>query len=253
MYKNHKVIVIAPCYNEELKISEVVERINSMREHVVDEVLVVDDGSTDSSARVSKDKGASVISMGRVAGVGAAIRAGFRFALEKKYDLIVVIAGNNKDEPNEIPDLLKPIVHEGYDFVQGSRYLKHNATLTTSQNMANMPWYRKVATRLHPFLFSLLSGKKVTESTNGFRAIRASVLKDDLIRLEQAWLDQYELEPYLYFKVVRLGYKTTEVPCTKVYPAKDFAKKHGYTKMKPFVSWWSILRPLILLRLGLKF
>lgn len=241
MFEGRKTIVIAPCYNEEVKIGKVVERIQAMREQIVDEILVVDDGSTDRSAEVVRALGATVISLGRVDGVGAALRRGFEYALEKGFDLIVVIAGNNKDEPNEIPDLLKPIVHDGFDFVQGSRFLRKS-------NRGHMPLYRQVATRVHPILFSVCSGKRVTESTNGFRAFRAELLKDSRINLHQEWLNQYELEPYLYYKTIALGYKTTEVPCTKVYPPK----KIGYTKMKPLVGWWSILRPLFLLKTGIR-
>lgn len=241
MYKNQRIIVMAPCYNEELKIGEVVRRIQMMPDKVVDEILVIDDGSTDQSVATVKKLGATVLSLGSVIGVGAALRAGFEYAQKKNYDVVVVMAGNNKDEPNEIPALIEPIIDHGYDFVQGSRFLK-------KQNFGHMPLYRKVATRIHPLLFSLVTGKKVTESTNGFRAFRTQLLKDERIKLSQTWLDQYELEPYLYFKVVTLGYKTGEVACTKTYPPK----KIGYTKMKPLVGWWSILRPLILLRLGIK-
>jgi hypothetical protein len=111
-----------------------------------------------------------------------------------------------------------------------------------------MPRYRRVATRLHPLLFSLVSGHWVTESTNGFRAIRTSVLADPRIDLSQSWLDHYELEPYLYLRAIQLGYRTTEVPVTKVYPPK----KLGQTKMKPISGWWSILRPLVYLGLRLR-
>lgn len=241
MYKGKRVIVIAPCYNEELKIGSVVSRVRAMHNPIVDTMLVVDDGSTDRSPEVAEQNGATVLKMGFVAGVGAAIRRGFQYAKDQKFDLVVVMAGNNKDEPNEIPELLQPITDHGYDFIQGSRFLKR-------QNFGHMPFYRKLATRLHPFLFSMLTGKWVTESTNGFRAFRIQLLEDPRIDLNQTWLDQYELEPYLYYKAVVLGYKTGEVPCTKTYPPK----KIGYTKMKPITGWWSILRPLFLLRLGLR-
>lgn len=241
MYKDHKVIVIAPCYNEEQKIGSVVQRIKEMNQQVVDEILVVDDGSTDNSVEVCERLSATVLKMGKVIGVGAALRRGFEYALEKEYDIVVVIAGNNKDEPNEIPQLLVEIVDSGFDFVQGSRFLKKS-------NRGHMPFYRKIATRIHPILFSVFTGKWVTESTNGFRAFRASLLGDNRINLRQTWLDEYELEPYLYYKTIVLGYKTTEIPCTKIYPPK----KIGYTKMKPITGWWSILRPLFLLRFGFK-
>ena len=74
------------------------------------------------------------------------------------------------------------------------------------------------------------------------------LLEDPRIALDQSWLDEYELEPYLLFKAIRLGYGFAEVPVTKIYPPR----KQGQTKMKPITGWWSILRPLIYLGLGLK-
>ena len=64
----------------------------------------------------------------------------------------------------------------------------------------------------------------------------------------QSWLDRYELEPYLLLKAIRLGYRHCEVPVTKIYPPHE----HGYTKMRPVVDWWSILRPVVYLGLGMK-
>jgi dolichol-phosphate mannosyltransferase len=239
MYRGLKFTVIAPCYNEEKKIATVVERLRATG--IVDEILVVDDGSTDGSAEAARTRGATVISLGKVQGVGAALRRGFEYA-KTRSDVIVVIAGNNKDNPDEIPRLLNPIAEGQAIFVQGSRFMKEGGY------GGDMPFYRKLATRLHPILFSLATGKRVSESTNGFRAFRSELLDDARIRLNQAWLDQYELEPYLYYKTITLGFSTTEVPVTKIYPPK----KLGYTKMKPITGWWSILRPLILLRLGVR-
>jgi dolichol-phosphate mannosyltransferase len=232
MYRGLSVIAIAPVLNEEAKIGKVVTR--TPRE-IVDEVLVVDDGSTDTSPRVAREAGATIIPLGRTLGVGAAIRAGLLYAAQGGYDVAVVMAGNNKDSPEEIPSLLEPIADDQADFVQGSRFLGQR------RDFGPMPVYRKLATRLHPMLFSMVAKKRVTESTNGFRAIRASILVDPRLHLDQRWLDEYELEPYLYLRVIKLGYRTAEVPVTKVYPPKAL----GQTKMKPITGWWSMLRPLL--------
>lgn len=239
MYRGLSVLAMAPVLNEEVKIGEVVRRTPRP---LVDEMLVIDDGCTDRSPEVARSLGATVLPMGHVAGVGAALRAGYKYALQKGYDVAVVMAGNNKDSPEEIPILLDPIADGRADFVQGSRFLKRDA------NFGPMPAYRKLATRLHPLLFSVVARRRVTESTNGFRALRTSMLKDPRIALDQSWLDQYELEPYLLFKAIRLGYGFAEVPVTKIYPPK----KQGQTKMKPITGWWSMLRPLVYLGLGLK-
>src|SRR5262249_56315031 len=97
-------------------------------------------------------------------------------------------------------------------------------------------------------LLWLAGGGRVTESTNGFRAIHPRLLLDSRLDLEPPWLDEYELEPYLYLRAIRLGFRTVEVPVTKVYPPR----RMGQTKMRPISGWWSILRPLVYVGLGLR-
>jgi dolichol-phosphate mannosyltransferase len=239
MYNGRRIIAIVPAYNEEQKISQVVTR--TPRE-IVDRLLVVDDGSTDRTAEAARAGGAEVLSLGKVVGVGSALRSGLQFARKEGFDIVVIMAGNNKDNPAEIPRLLDPICADQQDLVIGSRFLGGGGY------GGDMPAYRKVATRMHPWLMSLVTRKRLTETTNGFRAIRLSCLDDPRIRLEQKWLDGYGLEVYLLYKMIVCGYRHTEVPCTKIYPPK----KLGITKMKPIIGWWDILRPVVLLGLGLR-
>jgi dolichol-phosphate mannosyltransferase len=238
VHKSRTVLLIAPAFNEEAKIGEVVRR--TPRE-IVDTVLVVDDGSTDGTAAVASMHGAEVISLDRVCGVGYAIRRGFEEARRRGFDIVVVIAGNNKDAPEEITRLLDPICDADYDFVMGSRYL------AGGRYGGDMPLYRKLATRLHPFLVSLFCGKRVTESSNGYRAMRVSVLDDPRIDLRQDWLDGYQLEVYLMMKLLKLGYRTAEVPVTKIYPSKAT----GNTKMRPLIDWWNMLVPIFVIGVGI--
>jgi len=234
-----KVLAVPVAFNEERKIGSVLDRFQP---GIVDDVMVLDDGSTDGTAEMVRKKGFLILSHETRRGVGAGIRSAIRYAREHGYDVIVILAGNDKDRPSEIPRLLAPIADERYDFVQGSRYL-HGG------DFGNMPAYRQIATRwVHPLLFSLITRTRITDSTNGMRAIRLSILDDPRIRLDQDWLDQYELEPYLLYQTIRLGYRFKEVPVTKIYPPKTL----GYTKMKPITGWWSILRPIFLLSLGIR-
>ncbi len=233
-----RTIAAVIAFDEEKKIGSVLDRFVP---GLVDEVVVVDDGSSDATASVSRSKGATVLPHDRRRGVGAAIRTAINYARGRWYDVLVVLAGNDKDRPSEIPRLVRPIEEDMCHFVQGSRYLKGG-------EHGGMPLYRRVATRaIHPVLFSMAVRRRITDSTNGFRALKLVLFDDERMAIDQPWLDKYELEPYLFFKAIRLGYKVVEVPVTKIYPPSEL----GYTKMT-VAGWWSILRPVIYLGLGIK-
>jgi len=233
-----RILAATFAFNEGEKIRRTLARHPADRAY---DLLVVDDGSTD-GALVGVDPRVAVLRNEANQGIGAAMKQAFEFALDRGYDVIVIHAGNDKDEPLEIPRLIAPIAAGSADFVQGSRYLGGGG-------FGNMPGYRILGTRLiHPLLFSIAARKRVTDSTNGFRAFRTAILRDPRIDWRQPWLDRYELEPFLLMKAIRLGYRHCEVPVTKIYPAY----KLGYTKMRPILDWWSILRPILYLGLRLK-
>ena len=234
-----RVVAMPVTFNEEKKIGSVLDRF---RPADVERIVVVDDGSTDGTPQAIAARGAGILRHEVRRGVGAAIRTGLNWARAQGFDVAVIVAGNDKDRPQEIPRLLEPIAEGGCHLVQGSRYLPGGS-------YGNMPAYRRVATQvLHPRLLSLLTRTRITDSTNGFRAIRLTLLDDTRIDLEQDWLDGYELEPYLLYKALTLGYKVREVPVTKIYPTATL----GYTKMRPITGWWEMLSPLFLLATGIR-
>jgi len=239
MLNKNKIITVIPARNEENIISHLVSGISR---DFIDCVLVVDDASSDATSLIAKKAQAVVISHDKRLGCGPAIRTGIEYAISNGYDIIVVMAGNGKDDPNQIIDLLNEISKNNLDFVQGSRYLKGGVS-------KNMPFHRVIGTKAYSFLFSVLVGHKITDGTNGFRAFRVSLFKDKRINIWQDWIKNYELESYLYYKTANLGYRIKEVPVSKIYP-KDTSK--GYTQMKPFSGWWSHFRPVFLLSLGIK-
>ena len=91
--------------------------------------------------------------------------------------------------------------------------------------------------------------ERETPEDLGFRAYRLDILNDPRINVWQGWLDHYEYETYLNLNVLRFGYRYREVPVSKLYPAK---KKVKYTHIRPFIDWWSILRPILFLYLRIK-
>jgi dolichol-phosphate mannosyltransferase len=231
VYKGLSIGIVIPTFNEIGKIESVLERIPF---DYIDMVIVSDDASKDATPLYAKtfSPKITVLNAGKNSGVGAAIRSGYMHALDSNIDVICVLAGNNKDFPEDIRNLIDPIAEGKADFVQGSRYLHE------SRNFGPMPKYRIWATqKIHPWLTSLRSGKSLTESTNGFRAIRSSLLLDPRFALKASILNKYAFEPYLLIKSIKLGYRHLEVPARKVYPEK----KLGQTKMKPITGWWSII------------
>jgi dolichol-phosphate mannosyltransferase len=234
-----KTLAAIFAFNEGDKIRRTISRHPAERDY---DLLVMDDGSTDGAIESLPRNGWIHLRNATNRGIGAAMKQVFDYALENNYDVLVIQAGNDKDDPNEISRLLEPIAEGRADFVQGSRFLPGGG-------YGNTPAYRVVATRfVHPMLFSMFARKHVTETTNGFRAFRTEILRDERVNWRQDWLDKYELEPYLLFKTIRLGYRHCEVPVTKVYPPHQ----QGYTKMKPITGWWSILRPVVYLGFGVK-
>ena len=225
-----------PLLNEAGAAADLVRRMPT----VVARTFVVDDGSTDGGPDLAKQAGATVIRLGRHCGIGAAIRAGLDAARADGCDVVVVMAASGKDRPEEVPLLLAKI-DEGYDYVQGSRFHKGGRSV-------NLPRLRGVLIHAFTFMFRILTGFSGTDVTNGFRTYRLSLLDDPRIRVHQQWLDRYELEYYIHWKAITLGYRVIEVPVSKTYPAR----RRGYSKIRPIIDWWHMVRPAVLLALHLR-
>lgn len=232
-----RVAAIVPAFNESGKIGAVVRKVPRRYAACV---IVVDDCSSDDTADEARAAGAERVLRHPVnRGVGAGIRTGLVAAREAGFDFGVILSGDDQHDPEELPRVLLPLFAGEADLVQGSRWLPGGAT-------PGIPADRLWLTRLYPMLFRWASGYPSTDGTNGFRAFRLAMLDDPRIRLGQAWLDRYELEPYLLYQAVRCGYRVREVPVTVRYHDR------GTTKMRRFRDGWRILRPLVYLRLGLR-
>jgi len=219
-----KILAIVPAFNEEGKVGQAVSGVNPY----VGAVLVVDDGSTDNTRTEALEAGAVVLSHTSNMGVGAAIRTGITYAIKNGYEVVVITGGDFQNDPTEIPYLLEKI-DEGYEWVQGSRYLL--------RPKEPYPVFRKITTKLYTFVFRLVSGANVTDASNGFAAFRIGVVKG--LDLRSPCLDRYELQPYLLLEAA-MKHKYVEVPVKKIYP-----KGKSYSKMRPLKDWISILRPLV--------
>ena len=237
-YRGYSLLVTMPCWNEEGKVGL---GVKSVPRDLVDCVCVVNNGSIDNTAIEAEEAGALVISHSVNLGAGGGIRTGLEYGRINNYDLLAVLAGDNQDDQDDLFKAVDKIIDEELDYVQGSRWLKEG-------KRENMTISRTILTWVYSLIFRILFIKKITDATNGFRVFRKEVLDNSNLNLWQDWLLQYEMEPYLLIQTCRAGYKVSEVAVTKRYhnDMKD------NTKMVPFKSWWSILRPLFLLSLRIK-
>jgi dolichol-phosphate mannosyltransferase len=232
------VVCILPAFNETGKIGRVVTAVLNARE--VDKVVVVDDASTDDTSQEARATGGEVIRHKQNRGVGAAIRTGLRYGRDNGFNIAVIMSGDDQHEAGELRQILAPLRDGTADFVQGSRRIPGGRTV-------DGPLFREVTTRCFSLVFTLLTGRKITDGTNGFRAFFLKILDDPDINLEQDWLDRYELEVYLLYKAVRSPrIRVMEAPVTVYYRGGT----RQFSKMKPFRDWWRLARPLIFLKLG---
>ena len=240
MNSKDRILVVAPAYNEEGKIGRVVRKV--LQAPIESSMLVVDDCSTDETASEARSMGAKVITHAEKSGVGGAIRTGIEYAIENDFDILAVVSGDDQHEPSELGRALEPILNGDADFVQGSRRMNGGRVI-------NDRFFRKITTQLYSLFFSALTGTRITDATNGFRAFRLKILKHESIKLGQEWLNTYELEPYLLYKCVTIPeIKVKEIPITIRYHSSG----REYTKMRPVRDWWRLARPMFLLKLGLR-
>jgi dolichol-phosphate mannosyltransferase len=234
-----RTLVFIPVYNEVEKIRRLLDRFPF---DSVDRVLVVDDGSNDGSERVVRDYPVEVIRHEKNQGVGAGLRDAIDYGRREGFHVLVVMAGNDKDDPAEIPLLTAPIVDGRADYVQGSRYLEKGGGVNT-------PFARSLAIQGYTAIFNLFSPTPCTDLTNGFRAYRLDLFDDPRIDHRQAWLERYELEYYVHFKAVMHGFRVTEAAVHKSYPK---TRETPYSKIQTARDWWRIVRPMVFLFLRIK-
>jgi glycosyltransferase involved in cell wall biosynthesis len=193
------VSVVIPAYNEEGTVGHVIEETISVMDNlrVPYEIIIVDDGSTDNTRRIATAYKATVLTNEKNRGKGYAVRRGFQQA---QGEIVVTIDADGAHSPKEIPDLVIPLFN-GTDVAAGSRFLNTRANPTTMLN------------RIGNFLFNAtiqtLTGRRVTDSQTGFRAIKKQVV--DRLNLAS---DGFDIESEITVKSLKNGFKFEEKPIT---------------------------------------
>jgi glycosyltransferase involved in cell wall biosynthesis len=154
-------LAVVPAYNESATIGTVVEAIR--REAPAFDVLVIDDGSTDDTAKTARAHGARVVRPAFNLGIGGAVQTGFVFARENGYDYMAQIDGDGQHDPGELCRLIEAMDRgEPVDMVCGSRFL-------SSENDYLAPISRRTGIHVFAFVLSRFVGQRITDPTSGFR------------------------------------------------------------------------------------
>lgn len=197
-----KISIILPAKNESGAIGQTIERIKQL--NITHEIIVVNDGSTDSTQAVAEHAGATVVTHPYSKGNGAAIKTGARAATG---DVIIFMDADGQHDPQDIPHLLEKI-EQGYDLVVGARQKGSQASVG-----------RGIANRLYNNLATYMTEQKVEDLTSGFRAVRADKFREFLYLLPNGF--SYPTTSTMAF--FRAGYSVTYVP---IHAAKRIGKSH---------------------------
>ncbi|WP_330385339.1 glycosyltransferase family 2 protein [Eisenbergiella tayi] len=236
--KKTKYCVLIPVINEGERILRELKRAVHYRVSYAADIILCDGGSTDGStcADVLRNLGVNSLLVKQDSGKqGAQLRMGIWWALRRGYEGIITIDGNNKDSIEDIPRFIE-CLEDGYDFVQGSRFLKGGHAINT-------PPLRLLSVRLlHAPIISLTAGRWFTDTTNAYRAYSRKYLEHDQVQPLRDIFITYELLAYLSVRAVQLGMKVCEIPVTRRYP------KEGKTPTKiSFVRGnWELMKILFL-------
>ena len=196
-----KTLIIIPAYNEAGSIAGVVENIRKTVPEA--DILVVNDGSQDRTARKARASGAQVISLPYNMGIGSAVQSGFLFAKEKGYHYAVQVDGDGQHPAGEIPRLLAAL-RNGVDVAIGSRFVNPTGY--------RPPLFRALGIKVFSFLVSSIVGKRVYDTTSGFRAINRKAI----ILLAETYPHDYpEVEALI--TLYRNGMEFVEVPVEMNY------------------------------------
>lgn len=197
-----KISVVLPAKNESGAIGETIKRISML--NLVDEIIVVNDGSSDNTKELSEQAGAKVVSHPYSKGNGAAIKTGARLAVG---DIIIFMDADGQHDPADIPQLLSKI-NDGYDLVVGARQKGSQASIG-----------RGIANGLYNSIASYMTEHKVEDLTSGFRAVRTEKFREFLYLLPNGF--SYPTTSTMAF--FRAGYSVTYIP---IHAAKRIGKSH---------------------------
>jgi len=210
-----KVIVLIPAYNEEKQIVAVIERVRRIVPEF--DILVVNDGSCDATARMASSTGAIVVSHPFNMGYGVAIQTGYKYAFANGYDFLVQIDGDGQHDPSFIKVLLEPVIAGETDFAIGSRFLQQESYRPSFSRRLGILFFRR--------LVSVLIGREITDPTSGYQAMNREVIRfftDDIFPCDYPDAD-------MLVTLNMAGFRLREVP-VRMYANSQGKSMHSGLK-----------------------
>jgi hypothetical protein len=223
-----KIVTISPAYNEAENVGAVIHAMPEQVEGYPVVSIVVDDCSDDGTAEVAREAGALVARLPIRRGGGLALRVGYDVALRLGAAIVVTLDADGQHQPEEIPILVKPIIEDQADHVNGSRMLG---------DYEGGAVIRNVGVHFFSWLVTILTGQRVTDISSGYRATRASTLRRLLLEQDQFWTSEVTIE------ALRQHARIVEVPVTFLTRRGGESKKpkslrYGWNFTKAIAKTW---------------
>ena len=211
-----KTLIIIPTYNELENLPKLLPEVLSKNDNI--EVLIVDDNSPDGTAsyvenEMEKNDKIHLVKRESKQGLGTAYIAGFKYALQKDFDLIFEMDADFSHDPVELPKFLSEA--KNYDLVIGSRYI-------TGVNVINWPMRRLLLSWFANFYTRVITGMPIRDATGGFKCFRRKVLES--IDLNQVRSNGYAFQIEMNFKAWKKGFRLKEIPIIFIDRVKGKSK-----------------------------
>jgi len=197
---NLKILALIPAYNEEIAIHAVVRETMKYLP-----ALVADDGSTDATVELSREVGAMIVQNEKNLGKGAALRNGFRYALENGYQAVLILDADGQHNPHEIPLFLESYQQNKSNLIIGKR------------DFTQMPFTRRLANSLGGVLVNRLTRETIPDNQSGYRLIDAKVMNLLLDSQEMG----FEFEVEMIFACLYAGLSIDWVPIKTIYADEE--------------------------------
>ena len=236
--KKTKVLLIIPSFNEEKNVLENYQKIINYNKNNDESysVIVIDDGSTDKTKEICEKNNIPHISLVHNLGIGGAVQTGYKYALDNGYDIAVQFDGDGQHDINYVKNIIDPIIKKECNMVIGSRFVDKNSSSFKSSRS------RRIGINIISFFIKLVTGKKIYDTTSGFRAVDSEIIK----LFSKNYPVEYP-EPVSTVNILKRKYKIKEVAVSMN------EREHGVSSIRTWKSVYymiNVILSIFMVRMG---